>query len=53
MAGIHVGTRIFTWLWGKQVGRDGAGNRYYRMKRGGTVHNDSLRHERRWVLYNG
>ncbi len=54
MSRIHIGTRLFSWLWGgEEVGRDGAGNRYYRMKRGGTVHDDSLRRERRWVLYNG
>jgi len=53
MAGNTFGTRLFTWLRGEQVGTDSQGNRYFRMKGGGTVHRDSLRHERRWVLYNG
>ncbi len=52
--GATIGTRIFTWLNGVQVGRDQFGNRYYRSRRGGRgVHRDSLRHERRWVIYNG
>ncbi len=51
--GINFGTRLVTWLRGELVGRDGQGNRYYRIKRGGTVHDDSLRRERRWVIYKG
>ncbi len=51
--GINFGTRLVIWLRGELVGRDGQGNRYYRIKRGGTVHDDSLRRERRWVIYNG
>jgi len=47
-----LGTRLYTWLVGKSVGRDEFGNRYFRT-RSGRVHGDSLRHERRWVLYNG
>src|SRR5690554_339647 len=46
-----LGTRLFTWLRGQQVGADSQGNRYYRLKSGGVVHRDSLRRERRWVLY--
>ena len=38
---------------GEEVGRDAAGNRYFRIKKGGLVENDSLRHERRWVIYDG
>lgn len=54
MTGITLGTRLYTWLYGEQVGRDSAGNCYYRAKKGGgRVHNDSLRHERRWVIYKG
>lgn len=45
-----IGTRIFTMLKGHFVGKDEYGNRYYR-GRGGAVHRDSLRHERRWVIY--
>ena len=48
-----LGTRIFTLLNGREVGRDAAGNRYYRAKRAGHTHHDSLRHERRWVIYKG
>jgi NADH:ubiquinone oxidoreductase subunit len=48
-----IGTRLFTWLWGKEVGRDGAGNRYFRHKRGGTTMDCSLQKERRWVIYRG
>ena len=53
MAGITLGTKLYTWLRGEQVGHDRAGNRYYREKGGGRVHHDSLRHERRWVIYDG
>ena len=53
MAGITIGTKIYTWLRGEEVGRDTAGNRYFREKGGGRVHRDSLRHERRWVIYDG
>lgn len=51
--GINLGTRIFTWLRGEEVGEDGDGNRYYREKGGGKVHPDSIRRERRWVIYEG
>lgn len=53
MAGITLGTRLYTWLKGEEVGRDDDGNRYYREKGGGQVHLDSLREERRWVIYAG
>ncbi|SME87729.1 NADH:ubiquinone oxidoreductase subunit [Tistlia consotensis] len=46
-----LGTRLFTWLNGELVGQDGEGNKYYRQKGGGFVHRDSLRRERRWVIY--
>ena len=49
--GTHIGTRIWSWLKGEEVGRDQAGNIYYRQKGGGRVHPDSLRKERRWVIY--
>lgn len=49
----NIGTRIFTWLWGEEVGRDSSGNRYFRHKRGGTTMRGSLQKERRWVIYNG
>lgn len=47
-----IGTRLFTWLWGEEVGRDTAGNRYYRQKRGGTTMG-FLQKERRWIIYAG
>ena len=46
-----LGTKLYTWLRGEVVGEDHAGNRYYREKGGGKVHKDSLRRERRWVIY--
>ena len=48
-----LGTRLFTWLSGVEVGRDQFGNRYYRAKSRRGLHNDSLRREKRWVIYNG
>ncbi len=39
-----LGTRLFTWLRGRHVGTDEAGNRYYESRRDG---------KRRWVIYNG
>lgn len=46
---MNIGTRLFTLLYGKQVGTDAAGNRYFidrRPSRG------RLR-VRRWVVYHG
>ncbi len=45
---MTLGTRIFTWLHGRQVGRDAVGNVYYdekRARRGART--------RRWVIYAG
>ncbi len=53
MARNTLGTILHTWLRGEEVGRDGSGNRYFREKGGGRVHPDSIRKERRWVLYDG
>ncbi len=53
MAGTSLGTRLYTWLKGEAVGIDGFGNRYFREKDAGKVHPDSIRKERRWVIYNG
>jgi len=50
-----IGTLLFTWLRGEQVGSDASGNKYYRLKgarplvRGGGMES----RERRWVIYNG
>jgi len=53
MAGTSLGTRLYTWLKGEEVGRDRFGNRFFREKGGGKVHADSIRKERRWVMYDG
>jgi len=39
--GQTIGTRFHTWLRGRHVGTDEAGNRYYQHRR----------HDRRWVVY--
>ena len=43
-----IGTRVFTWLNGRNVGQDGLGNRYFEDRRPRA----GLR-SRRWVLYAG
>jgi len=50
--GTTIGTRLYTMFNGRYVGRDEYGNRYYRTK-SRAVHKDSLRRERRWVIYDG
>lgn len=45
---MNIGTRIFTWLHGREIGRDAVGNVYYEEKHGRT----GLR-TRRWVDYAG
>ncbi len=45
---MTIGTRLFTWLCGERVGRDSAGNRYYRNRK-----RRRGRRERRWVIYSG
>lgn len=42
-SGQTMGTRFDTWRHGQFVGKDSAGNRYFKAKKG----------NRRWVLYNG
>lgn len=39
--GNTIGTRLFTWRKGEQVGEDSLGNRYFRERKG----------PRRWVIY--
>jgi len=46
--GTHIGTRIYTALNGKLVGKDGQGNRYYQERR-----DPKGRRRKRWVIYNG
>ncbi len=45
---MTIGTRLFTWLHGRLLGSDGAGNRYFETKR----IRPGVR-SRRWVLYAG
>jgi NADH:ubiquinone oxidoreductase subunit len=46
---MTIGTRLYTWLRGEEVGRDEFGNRYYRDKTGER----RARREKRWVVYEG
>jgi NADH:ubiquinone oxidoreductase subunit len=48
---MTIGTRLYTWWRGVEVGSDAAGNRYFRDKTGAT-RNDGKR-EKRWVMYVG
>lgn len=54
---MTIATRFYTWLKGELVGSDAYGNRYFRersgRKRGSGILPASMRHERRWVLYDG
>jgi len=43
-----IGTHLFTWLKGKQVGADEFGNRYFEAHKAGP---DKVR--KRWVIYAG
>lgn len=45
---MSIGTRLFTWLNGEQVGSDDFGNRYFKEKKAVKG-----RRARRWVLYQG
>ena len=45
---MTLGTWLFTWFKGEEVGRDEFGNRYY-LERGRRRHG----HRRRWVMYSG
>jgi NADH:ubiquinone oxidoreductase subunit len=44
-----IGTRIFTWVHGRLVGKDEQGNRYYEQKSAPK----GAKRKRRWVIYNG
>ncbi len=46
--GATIGTLLWSWRNGEQVGTDAQGNKYYRSQRRGAG-----QHERRWVIYNG
>ncbi len=45
---MTIGTRIFTWFHGREVGRDASGNVYYQDKRAAPE-----TRVRRWVMYAG
>ncbi len=45
---MNLGTRLFTWFRGREVGSDSAGNRYFEEKRAVAG-----RRARRWVRYAG
>ncbi len=45
---MDIGTRIFTWLNGRAVGSDAAGNRYFTEKNVRTTGRT-----KRWVVFNG
>ncbi|MBC7635786.1 MAG: NADH:ubiquinone oxidoreductase subunit NDUFA12 [Acetobacteraceae bacterium] len=45
---MSIGTRIYTWLNGREIGRDGSGNVYFEHKRP-----DSAGKNRRWVMFAG
>lgn len=47
IGGMDIGTLIFTWLHGRQIGHDEAGNRYFEERRPRRAR------ARRWVLYAG
>jgi NADH:ubiquinone oxidoreductase subunit len=46
---MDIGTKLFTWMNGKQVGSDAFGNRYFVHRKGATRDG----REMRWVIYNG
>lgn len=48
MTGMTIGTRLFTWLAGRAVGKDVRGNVYYEERRA-----RSGARARRWVMYAG
>jgi len=45
---MDIGTKIFTWLNGREVGSDAAGNRYFTEKR-----TRATGRAKRWVVYAG
>ena len=50
-SGQTLGTRFYTWRKGEPMGKDEAGNLYYRVK-GGKI-DPALGFNRRWVIFNG
>lgn len=51
---MHIGTKLFTFFYGKLVGEDEFGNKYYCTKRKEDgFHVGKPKTERRWVVYKG
>lgn len=51
---MHIGTKLYTFLFGELVGEDKFGNKYYRSKKKSEgFHIGKPKTERRWVIYNG
>lgn len=51
---MHIGTKLFTKFYGKFVGEDEFGNKYYcSKKKEDGFHIGRRGTERRWVIYNG
>ena len=46
---MNIGTMIYTWLNGRQVGIDEFGNRYFEANNGAMLHN----RPRRWCMFKG
>ena len=49
----QVGTLLQTFLFGREVGRDASGNRYFCEKRGLRANVGGVVRQKRWVLYAG
>ncbi len=49
----NIGTKLFTILFGKKVGEDSYGNKYYRSSLSLGKHVGRYNKERRWVIYKG
>jgi NADH:ubiquinone oxidoreductase subunit len=50
---VNLATRIYTRLYGRHVGTDQFGNKYYTKQRDKVVALGSRKKEKRWVVYNG
>lgn len=49
----NIGTKLYTFLFGKYVGSDEFGNKYYKSSAAAGKHVGRYNKERRWVIYNG
>jgi NADH:ubiquinone oxidoreductase subunit len=48
-----IGTKIFTFIFGKKVGNDSFGNKYYKSSPTLGKYVGKYNKERRWVIFNG